>query len=390
MRTSPRASPPPRPPCSFHIAPLPPSRIRSRDSLPATCPAQHPLPVPTPAAQTHRSPPKTPPSQQPTNSLVFSSSFPLLPKALQRILPATSLGKILHRLLDQTCRPRIRIAGAIPLHRKISFIAVLFRNPKRLRQIHVRDFILPIAHFGFFHVRNAVRESKHPLDSLVRILVVARCQRISEIRQRVQPLAAHFFNDLHQKKRIFADRIVVLQIHHHILRCAILRHALQTFRRPLHVRFRILRLRNVCPHARRADRPCCINPSLAERDSALPLRAVRGIRAVLAVHRNVHDRSARLRHRRAQLLEVRLLQRTKMRAPRFDFLDVEFRANVRRELFQLHLSAASLVRAPRDEVPEWVRRNRNSFARRRRKLQARSRIRRKHRLHSRGQLQRRS
>src|SRR5439155_732864 len=87
MRTSPRASPPPRPPCSFHIAPLPPSRIRSRDSLPATCPAQHPLPVPTPAAQTHRSPPKTPPSQQPTNSLVFSSSFPLLPKGTAKNTP---------------------------------------------------------------------------------------------------------------------------------------------------------------------------------------------------------------------------------------------------------------------------------------------------------------
>src|SRR2546429_4579730 len=87
MRTSPRTPLPPRPQCSFHIAPLRPSRIRSRDSLPATCPAQHPLPVPTPAAQTHRSPPKTPPSQQPTNSLVFSSSFPLLPKGTAKNTP---------------------------------------------------------------------------------------------------------------------------------------------------------------------------------------------------------------------------------------------------------------------------------------------------------------
>src|SRR5437773_1295867 len=297
MRTSPRASPPPRPPCSFHIAPLPPSRIRSRDSLPATCPAQHPLPVPTPAAQTHRSPPKTPPSQQPTNSLVFSSSFPLLPKGTAKNTP--------RHLSRKDSSPSSR--SNLP-------------SPHKDR----RGYPTP---------------SKNILYS----------RAFSQSQTSSPNPRARFY--------------------------------------PSH---RPLRLRNVCPHARRADRHCCINPSLAERDSALPLRAVRGIRAVLAVHRNVHDRSARLRHRRAQLLEVRLLQRTKMRAPRFDFLDVEFRANVRRELFQLHLSAASLVRAPRDEVPEWVRRNRNSFARRRRKLQARSRIRRKHRLHSRGQLQPRS
>src|SRR5947208_5809766 len=167
MHTSPPAWPPPRPPCSFHIAPLPPSRIRSRGLPPATCPAPRPPPAPrlppVPAVvQTHCSPPSTLSSQPPTNSFVFSSSFPPPRKLTQRILPATFLGKILQRLLDQPGRPRIRIARAVPFHRKISFIAVLFSNPKRLRQIYVRDFVFPVAPFGFFHVRNVVREPEPP------------------------------------------------------------------------------------------------------------------------------------------------------------------------------------------------------------------------------------
>src|SRR6267143_1046920 len=93
--------------------------------------------------------------------------------SVERILPGLFLGKVLQRLLDQPRRPRVRIARAVPFHRKISFVIVLFRDPKRLRQIHLRALSL-LAYFRFLHVRNTVRVAKHPLDSLVRILVVMR------------------------------------------------------------------------------------------------------------------------------------------------------------------------------------------------------------------------
>src|SRR6266513_3048172 len=92
MHIFPPAWPPPRPPCSSRSAPLPPSQIRSPDSPPATCPAPRPPPAPRlppvpPVVQTHCSPPSTLSSQPSTNSLVFSSSFPLLPKGTAKNTP---------------------------------------------------------------------------------------------------------------------------------------------------------------------------------------------------------------------------------------------------------------------------------------------------------------
>jgi len=84
---------------------------------------------------------------------------------------------------------------------------------------------------------------------------------------------------------------------------------------------------------------------------------------VLAVHRDVHDRSARLRDRRAQFLEVAPVQRAEMLAPRLDLLDVEFRADVRRKLFQLHFPADGFVLPAYNEFPKRVRRHGDSFIR---------------------------
>ena len=64
-----------------------------------------------------------------------------------------------------------------------------------------------------------------------------------------------------------------------------------------------------------------------------------------------------------------------MLAPWLDLFDIEFAADVRRELSQLHLPAATLFLPPRDELPERIRRNRNPLPRGRRKPQTRSRIR---------------
>ena len=54
-----------------------------------------------------------------------------------------------------------------------------------------------------------------------------------------------------------------------------------------------------------------------------------------------------------------------MRAPRLDFLDVEFRAGVRRKIFQLHFAAAGLVFTPCNKIPKRIRGNRYAFSRRR-------------------------
>src|SRR5215472_1938069 len=64
-----------------------------------------------------------------------------------------------------------------------------------------------------------------------------------------------------------------------------------------------------------------------------------------------------------------------MLAPWLDLFDIEFAADVRRELSQLHLPAATLFLSPRDELPERIRGNRNPLPRCRRKPQTRSRIR---------------
>src|SRR5713101_3968595 len=85
--------------------------------------------------------------------------------SVERILPDLFLGKVLQSLLNQPRGPRIRIARAVPLHREISFIPILLRDPKRPRQIHMRDLVFPIAHFRLFHVRDVVGVSKHRFDS---------------------------------------------------------------------------------------------------------------------------------------------------------------------------------------------------------------------------------
>src|SRR5882724_8319865 len=136
--------------------------------------------------------------------------------------PRHCLRQILQRLLDQPGRPSIRIARAVPFHGKITFVSVLFCNSKGSRQIHVRDLVLLIAHFRFLHVRNAVGMPEHRFDPSVGVMLFISRQCIRKIRQRVQPLAVHRLNHLDEEKWIFAHGVVVLQMHHHVLRGPVL------------------------------------------------------------------------------------------------------------------------------------------------------------------------
>jgi len=64
----------------------------------------------------------------------------------------------------------------------------------------------------------------------------------------------------------------------------------------------------------------------------LALGAIRGIGAVVAIHRDVHHGAARLVHRGTEFLQVLRLGGTKMPVPGLDFADVEFFATVRCEI----------------------------------------------------------
>ena len=201
------------------------------------------------------------------------------------------------------------------------------------RQIHVRDFVFSIAHFGFFHVRNVVGLAEHGVDSLVGVVFLVGCQRICKIGQGMQPGTIHFFDDLHQEEWILARGIVVFQVHDDVLRCTIFRYLPQAVCGSLHVRFRAFCRRDIRSNARRASDRRGVNPLFAERHCFLALGSVGCVRAVLTVHRDVYDCSVSLRYSGAKLFEVSFFQRAKMRAPRLDFLNVEFGADVPGEIF---------------------------------------------------------
>src|SRR5260370_7819246 len=208
------------PPCFSRIAPAPLSQTCSRDPSPATCPApplsfRRPvayLPQALPVEQTQLPHPSTSSLPQ-KNWHAFSSLAPCPDSPPERILPCSFLGKVLQRLFDQPRRSRVRIARAVPFHRKIAFITMLFRDPERLRQIDVRDFAF-FSDFRFLHVRNAIRVSKHHLDAFVRIIVVVRRHRISKIRHAAQPPPIPFLDRFPDHEPLFPSRTSLLPAHH--------------------------------------------------------------------------------------------------------------------------------------------------------------------------------
>src|SRR5712664_719434 len=279
--------------------------------------------------------------------------------------------EILQRLLNQPNRPRIRIPRAVPLHRKTTLYPCLFAIPNVRSKSTCATLSFPSPTSVSFTCEmlyacpNIASIPRYAYSSSYAASVFAKsgsaCSHglstfsMTFTKKNGSSLTGLSFSRL--TTTFFAAPYSAT------------RFRLSTVRSKSG--FAFLRPWNIRPHARRTDRRRRINPLVAERHRAFQLRAVRRIRAVFAVHRHVHDRSARLRHRRAQLLEIPLLQRTEMLAPRFNLLDIEFRADVRREILQLHLPAASLVLPPRHKIPKRIRRNRNPLPRRRRKLHRR-------------------
>src|SRR6266550_1051311 len=144
--------------------------------------------------------------------------------AMQTNTHVLPLGKILQCCVDKTRCPLVRIARPVPLHRAVAFISMLFHESECLGHVHMSQLAMLIG-LGVFYVRYAVSMREHSVDAIVSVLLVVSCQRIGEIRQRVQPRAIYFFYDFHQEERFFTDRIVILQIDHNVLRGCILRHA---------------------------------------------------------------------------------------------------------------------------------------------------------------------
>jgi len=96
---------------------------------------------------------------------------------------------------------------------EITLVPVLFRDPKRPRQIHVRDSVLPVAHFRFLHVRKCCTRGRTspqiPRYAYSSSTPPAYSQNPA---QRMKPRAVHLLNRLHQEDEVFADGIVILQI----------------------------------------------------------------------------------------------------------------------------------------------------------------------------------
>ncbi len=144
--------------------------------------------------------------------------------------------------------------------------------------------------FGGLHVRDAVGMSEHGVDSAVGIVRIFDSESVAEVRQGAQPRAAHFLDQLDQKERIFADRVVILQIDDNILRRRVLGHAPQAVGSTVEVRLQAFCRRKIRANARRAENNGSVHPLLAESNGLLALGAVRGVRAALAIHRHVRDR----------------------------------------------------------------------------------------------------
>ncbi len=109
------------------------------------------------------------------------------------------LRKEMYGLLDQFGRRLVRITGRVIFDRAISFVVMLFQDRKGARQVYVYEFALFVG-FIFFHVADSISASEHGVDGAIGIVFVMRRQGITEIRQRSQPRAIHFVDDLHDEE----------------------------------------------------------------------------------------------------------------------------------------------------------------------------------------------
>src|SRR2546423_15089662 len=95
--------------------------------------------------------------------------------------------------------------------------------------------------------------AEHGVDATVSIFRVFASKSVAEIRKRMEPWAVHFLDQLHQKKGIFTDWIIIFQVDYNPLRRRVLDRAEQTVRSKLTFWLGIFRGWNVGPNAGVAD-----------------------------------------------------------------------------------------------------------------------------------------
>ena len=133
------------------------------------------------------------------------------------------LGQILERSLDQFRSPFIRITRTVKFHRAIAFIFRILQNSKRLRHVHVHGLVLFASSISLTWQMPYAWLNICLIPS-IGILRRFRRHGIPKIRQRMQPRTIHFRNHLHDEKRIFAHRIIVFQVYHHVFLGGVLGH----------------------------------------------------------------------------------------------------------------------------------------------------------------------
>src|SRR5580704_5477667 len=194
--------------------------------------------------------------------------------------------QILHTLLNQLLRRPIRIPAPAIFNRAVPPIPACLQNPKRLRQID--RIVLPVLlEIPILHMTNSIRMLKHRRNRAVRKIRIPAHHRIRKIRQRMQIRIVHAFDDLHDKKRILADKIVVLHVYDNISRLPVRRDFLHALHRVREIRLHVFCLRDVRANAGRADRHSNVDPFLGVGDRSLSRRAVRVVKAILLIHRDV-------------------------------------------------------------------------------------------------------
>lgn len=265
---------------------------------------------------------------------------------------------------DEIGGPLIRIARTVEFHGAVAPVAAGFENAECLWQVHVNEFSFLIRLHGL-HVTDPVGMLKHRSDALIRVCRFAGSQSIGKIRIRVEPWAAHLFDDAYDEEGVFAQWIVVLKVDDDVPRRAILRHSSERLRGTGQVRFRILGRRHIGSNAGGAYGCSDVDPLFAERDGFFAFAFVHRVRAMFTIDGNVNNRAATFYDGSAKLFEILRVARPEMLAPGFDSIDVELRLDVPGELLQIHLRLGGtivLVVGARNEIPKGIGSNGNSFA----------------------------
>src|SRR5262249_24980334 len=115
---------------------------------------------------------------------------------------------------------------------------------------------------------------------------------VSEIGVGMQPGTAYLLDDFDEKERVFADRVVILQIDDDVFRGGMFHYPRQARRCAVQVGRRISSMRSRCTNSGCAEGHSRIHPLFAESDSLAALARVCRVWAVVAIDSDINDECA--------------------------------------------------------------------------------------------------